>query len=223
MKLWEQLFCVKQHQLRMMRARGRSPPDAALVDYTFPQFEAYFTQAVAARAGTDIFDVLTTDADGVLVWYAPSQKRDIPIDDVRALVDYITDADARVRPYTEIIIVSFGRMNTKTSQMLDFLDGVFLQHFAYAELMYDPTQHFLAVPHTRLDPKAARALLAKHAIQPAQLPTLWTSDPIAKYYAFRPNDIVRIERTSLTSAAPHRSVFYRRVVNAPVSKGNESK
>ena len=220
MKLWEQLFVVKKNQIKMMQRRGYTVPDAALVDYTYAQFEAYYKNALTSvePAAVDLFDVITTEIEHprkALVWYTPQQNRDIPVDDIREMIAYITEDDGSVRPYREIVIISAGRLSSKMSQQIDVLEQLNVQHFTYQELSYDPTHHFLAVPHTRLSTKDAKAFLAKTNIQASQLPTLLSSDPIVKHYGWTVNSIVRIQRTSVVAMAAAESVFYRRIVPAP--------
>jgi len=225
MKLWEQLFVVKKNQIKMMQRRGYTVPDAALLDYTYAQFEAYYKQAlasvdapVAGQIPVDLFDVITTEIEHprkALVWYTPQQNRDIPVDDIREMIAYLTEDDGSVRPYREIVVVSAGRLSSKMSQQIEILDQLNVQHFTYQELSYDPTHHFLAVPHVRLSTKDAKAFLAKSKIQPSQLPTILASDPIVKHYGWAVNSIVRIQRTSIVAMAAQESVFYRRIVSAP--------
>lgn len=224
MKLWEQLFVVKKNQIKMMQRRGYTVPDAALLDYTYAQFEAYYKQALASvepvvgQAPVDLFDVITTEIEApkkALVWYTPQQNRDIPVDDLREMIAYITEDDGSVRAYREIVVISSGRMSSKMTQQLDVLEQLNVQHFTYQELSYDPTYHFLAVPHVRLSSKDAKAFLARTRIQPSQLPTILSSDPIVKYHGWSVNSIVRIKRTSVIGMAAPESVFYRRIVLAP--------
>jgi len=224
MKLWEQLFVVKKNQIKMMQRRGYTVPDAALLDYTYAQFEAYYKQAlasvepVAGQPPVDLFDVITTEIEApkkALVWYTPQQNRDIPVDDLREMIAYITEDDGSVRAYREIVVISSGRMSSKMSQQLEILEQLNVQHFTYQELSYDPTYHFLAVPHVRLSTKDAKAFLARTRIQPSQLPTILSSDPIVKYHGWAVNSIVRIQRASVIGMAAPESVFYRRIVPAP--------
>jgi DNA-directed RNA polymerase subunit H (RpoH/RPB5) len=222
MKLWEQLFIVKKHQIKMMMRRGYTVPDAALLDYTYDQFEAYYKQALSsvttADAPVDLFDVITTEIEHprkALVWYTPQQNRDVPVDDIREMIAYITEDDGSVRPYREIIVISAGRLSSKITQQIDVLEQLNVHHFTYQEMSYDPTHHFLAVPHQRLRPQEAKDFLNKAHIQASQLPTILASDPIVKYYGWPVNSILRVKRTSVIGVVAPETVFYRRVVPAP--------
>ena len=224
MKLWEQLFVVKKNQIKMMQRRGYTVPDATLLDYSYAQFEAYYKQAlasvepVAGQPPVDLFDVIISEIEApkkALVWYTPQQNRDIPVDDLREMISYITEDDGSVRAYHEIVVISSGRMSSKMTQQLEILEQLNVQHFTYQELSYDPTYHFLAAPHIRLSTKEAKAFLARTRIQPSQLPTILSSDPIVKYHGWAVNSIVRIQRTSVIGMAAPESVFYRRIVPAP--------
>jgi DNA-directed RNA polymerase subunit H (RpoH/RPB5) len=224
MKLWEQLFAVKKNQIKMMQRRGYTVPDAALLGYTYAQFEAYYKDALASvvpvegQPPVDLFDVITTEIDAprtALVWYTPQQNRDVPVDDIREMIAYLTEEDGSVRPYREIVVISAGRLSSKMSQQIEILEQLNVQHFTYQELSYDPTHHFLAVPHFRLSSKETKELLAKMRIQPGQLPTILSSDPIVKHYGWPVNAVVRVVRTSIVAMSVVESVFYRRIVPAP--------
>jgi DNA-directed RNA polymerase subunit H (RpoH/RPB5) len=225
MKLWEQLCVVKKNQIKMMQRRGYTVPDATLLDYTYDQFESYYKQALESAPPTDglppidLFDVLTTEIETprpALVWYTPQQSRDIPVEDIRDLISYITEDDGSLRRYRTVIIISMGKMSTKISQHIEILEQLNYQHFTYQELMYDPTHHFLYVPHVKLKSNEEKAFLATVKVQPAQLPTILSSDAIVKYHGWSVNSIIRIKRSPVVGALSAGSVFYRRVVQAPV-------
>lgn len=226
MKLWEQLFTIKKNQIKMMQRRGYTVPDSALTEYTYEQFETYYKTVLSSvqtgdgHAPVDLFDVIMTEIEHprkALVWYTPHQSRDVSVDDIRGLIAYITEDDGSVRSYADIVVISAGRISSKLNQNLEILNRLNVQHFTYNELMYDPTYHFLAVPHVRLSTKETKAFLSSSNTQVSQLPTILTSDPIVKYYGWKSNSILRIHRKSLVGMTAPDSVFYRRVVQAPGS------
>jgi len=139
------------------------------------------------------------------------------VEDIRALVEYMTDEKGAVRQYKELVIISYGRITTKNQQVLSEL-GSYVQHFMYKELKYNPTQHVFAVPHRRLGKKETLQLLRRLGVPPQQLPTIWDTDPIVKYYGFRPNSIIECSRSSVITFTPTTSLFYRRVVVAPLDQ-----
>ena len=81
------------------------------------------------------------------------------------------------------------------------------QIFSYDELIVPVARHVDVPPHRRL-PKEERDRLEKK--YPTKLlPLLPESDPICKYYNFRPGDVVEITRTSTEG---HSYLYWRLVV-----------
>lgn len=79
-----------------------------------------------------------------------------------------------------------------------------LHFFTFKELTYNVTRHHL-VPIHRLASAAVAA-----ALDPARLPKLLATDPVARYYNFRPGDVVEIDRVFDVLATK----YYRVVVEA---------
>lgn len=76
--------------------------------------------------------------------------------------------------------------------------------FTLKELTYNVTRHHLVPPH-RLAPAGAIG-----ALDPARLPKLLATDPVARHYDFRPSDVVEIDRAFDVLATK----YYRVVVDA---------
>lgn len=217
---WKQLFVVKQHQLRMCARRGYVCPDAALLDYTFEQFETYYTRALEQTPDLDLTSALSTELETprkALVWYTQMGTKEVSLDDVRALLDYVTEDDGTVRPYRDLLVVSPGPMRSKASLPLEALHRfkIRVQHFTYQELSYDPLHHFLANTHTRLSKDEANQVYASVGVQGTCFPTIYSTDPVVKHLGFKAGDLIRVERKGLQALGVPSSVFYRRVAPGP--------
>jgi DNA-directed RNA polymerase subunit H len=74
---------------------------------------------------------------------------------------------------------------------------------------FDLFQHKLVPKHEILTPEEKQELLAKHKVQPYQLPQISSADPAVNAIGAKPGDILRIIRKSPT-AGEH--LAYRYVV-----------
>ncbi len=218
------LLRVKKHQITMMQRRGYVCPDAALLDYTEAELATYVATGVNTGK-TDMFDVLTGPVQpmagskktrAVLVWYTPQQAKEVPVDDARSLLDALTLDDGSVVPHRLVVVVSAGALGTKAMAPLEPLQrlGVRFQHFTYAELSYDPTHHFLYNVHERMSKEDTQRTLKAYRAPPSSYPTIYTSDPIAKYFDYPVGAFIRVHRVAILLMT-NPSVYYRRVAHPP--------
>ena len=61
------------------------------------------------------------------------------------------------------------------------------------ELQINITKHSLVPDHIKLDDEEIKELMEKHSIHSkAQLPLILKDDPIARYYNYKPGDVIKI-------------------------------
>ena len=53
-----------------------------------------------------------------------------------------------------------------------------------------------------------------YKLKKVEMPKMFSTDPVARYYNLKENDIIRIIRPSITSGY---TVFYRIIINSPIS------
>lgn len=87
-----------------------------------------------------------------------------------------------------------------------------IESFMAHELMFNVTRHEVVPPHRALDRAEARAMLEHFRIKRSQLPLLPTTDPVARYYGWRPGTVVRIDR----KLRGFEQTYYRLVTQPPV-------
>lgn len=92
----------------------------------------------------------------------------------------------------------------KLNMLLDKIDV-----FEFAELEINKTKHHLVPQHILLIKEKEKDLLESYKITKAQLPTIYTTDPIIKYYGWKPGQIVKILRKNGT-------IYYRCICTPPV-------
>jgi len=216
--LWEKLYIVKKYQIKMLKTRGFVVPDENVLNMSFEEFRTQYQKRVTEN--NEIFSLLTTEITSptnLLVWYVGTQGSDVPVSDIQTLLDFITDKEGRIKTFSHIMIISDQKLGTKAAEKLNNLSRLTIEHFLYYQLSYDPTYHFLVPKHTRLTQKEAKMFFKQNSLYPTQLPTMYTSDPIAKIYHYKPGDVIFIERTAVIDLIPQTTIMYRLVVETPAS------
>lgn len=85
-------------------------------------------------------------------------------------------------------------------------------HFFHAkELLHNITRHALVPRHEVVPPDEVEQIKARYCVTDEQWPVIFTTDPVARWFAWPPDTIVRIHRTGLTQDT---QIFYRKVVRA---------
>lgn len=105
----------------------------------------------------------------------------------------------------KFIIVS-NILNKALKQLLEYKNTeVFLDY----ELKINLIDHVLVPKHIVLSKEEADELIESYNIKTKDLKRMLVTDPVAKYYNLKKNDIVRIERPSINSgiAIDYRIVF----------------
>ena len=78
----------------------------------------------------------------------------------------------------------------------------YIEYFEYQDLLINITKHILVPKHSILNDSEKKDLLTKYSIKrDTQLPKLYITDPIAKYYGCRKGNIVKVLRDSVASTS----------------------
>jgi DNA-directed RNA polymerase subunit H (RpoH/RPB5) len=101
---------------------------------------------------------------------------------------------SEINPKTKTDIIKYG--NTEI--------------FSKDEFMINIVDHIIIPKHTLLNDDDKKNFFDEYYVKTKDLPRIFVSDPIARYYYAKIGDIFRIERPSITSGL---SIIYRIVVN----------
>ena len=71
-----------------------------------------------------------------------------------------------------------------------------IETFSTNQLQYNITEHNLVPPHRLLEPAEQEEVLKRMQVTPAQLPKIFTSDPVVKWYGARVGQVMEITRPS---------------------------
>ena len=94
------------------------------------------------------------------------------------------------------IIIYSNVITSSSKKILEHLSKIYIELFDICELQYDITSHTLYCDHEKIDDDE------KIHLTPyiTKLPILLKTDPVAKYFNFQKNDVIRICRKNGTIA-----------------------
>lgn len=93
----------------------------------------------------------------------------------------------------EMIFVLKNKPNSTLKKLEKDRDLGDLQVRHLKELQINITKHSLVPEHIKLDEEEIKELMEKHSIHSkAQLPLILKDDPIARYYNYKPGDVIKI-------------------------------
>lgn len=116
----------------------------------------------------------------------------------------------RMTEKDEIVFVVFDSTfdKTKIVDLEDNTDNVNV--FFYKQLLFNVSKHQLVPPHEKVDDDKKKSLKKELMITNfSNLPLIYKSDPVCKYYNFRKGDVIKIHRPSMGNKE---HISYRYVV-----------
>ena len=92
-----------------------------------------------------------------------------------------------------------------------------VEFFDYNDLALNPVNHSLNPPHYLLTNKEKNNFYQTSGIQPRELPGIGVStNPIARYYAAKSKDIIKIDRRTILNYYVDKFEYYREVKEIPI-------
>lgn len=93
----------------------------------------------------------------------------------------------------DIIIIYQNNITTNCLKVIEHLFQYNIELFSLNEFQYDITQLYYYVPHKKIiDKEFLKKIKEKYK---NQLPILLRTDPISRYFGFKRNDIIQIDRS----------------------------
>lgn len=153
-------------------------------------------------AAHDFFHIAAADLDVVFV------TRKLKTQDIQKAAATL-DEERRDRA----IVVTIEQPGVIHRNAVEAHFGPRAETFSLQRLQYNVSRHALVPPHERLSDGAVQELLATYMLPDKRaLPSIQSSDPVAKYLGLRPGDVVKVTRPSASAGT---TTFYRHCVKGP--------
>jgi DNA-directed RNA polymerase subunit H (RpoH/RPB5) len=218
--LASRLLKVKRHQIEMIRDRGYDvTEELGLLEVSERDFYQHYGTH-AEQNGVSLRSLMSRlyekpgQEDKVLVFYVePPSGKQIGIDTIKDLISLL-----RHYQCNNGIIIGEAPPSTQALEELRKVPLLHVQIFNDNELMYNPTKHYLVPKHRALSEEEAKVFLEENKLYITRMPSLLVNtgkmvDPIAKWYDFRPGQIIEITRensafeTDVTIEIAYRAVI----------------
>ena len=112
-------------------------------------------------------------------------------------------------PGASLVVIAIDGATPFTRREMSKTDHVYFFHAK--ELMHNITKHAIVPKHEAVPPEELAEIKKTFCVTDEQWPVIFTTDPVARWFAWPPDTIVRIHRNGLTQ---DRQFFYRKVVRS---------
>lgn len=110
--------------------------------------------------------------------------------------------------YKHIIFIFKEKINNNNEKNIqDLLDDVSYELFTINRLLFNITKHSYVPKHEIVSAEDTTEIMKKYSIKnKSQFPIILKSDPVSRYYDFKPGQLIKINRSS---TATGESITYR--------------
>lgn len=194
------IYRVRKTCMKMLKKRGYLIDEEQL-NMTTTEFVAKFGEN-PSRSSLEIYSERVNDpSDKIYVFFPEDEKVGVkPIQEFTKKMK--ENGVERAIIVVKINLTPFAKTAVKEIS----LRGYKLEYFRDAELLVDITEHKLVPEHTVLTEDEKKELLERYGLKPSQLPRIQITDPIARYYGLKHEQVVKIVRPSETAG---RYITYR--------------
>ena len=185
----------------MLTDRGYTMPDSHVADMTMQEFQKYYKSEdeekevflkMSVIAHRDINEEMNLPEDQLFIWYVGHQSNDVSMDNFRDFLERVHSKEMLVI-YRHCMIISNKKLGSTVVGKISSLPELEIEHFMYDQLRINPNDYFLTPKHTKIPPKQAKEFFTKHKIQVTQIPLMFDSDAVARWYGWKHGDFIKIE------------------------------
>ena len=173
------LFRVRKTCLKMMQKRGYIV-DNDDVNMTTDNFRDTFGSDPSRTSLNLIFEKSDDPGDQMMIFFPSDEKVG-----VKPIKDYCSRM--KDEGVLRSIIVVRGNLTPFAKQAIKEMSthGYRMEYFKDAELLVDITEHKLVPEHVVLTQQQKQELLERYRLKPSQLPRIQATDPVARYYGLK--------------------------------------
>lgn len=214
----DRMLAIKRTQIEMVRDRGYDiTPELRLLTISVADFDAYMTEtatiAGSSRRGSlsRVYESAKGDQRRMLVYYGGRtnlQQKQVSAPVVREFINLVL----RYRVSEAVLVVDAPISATGNDELKNFTQPP-VQVFNDSELAFNPTLHVHTPPHELIPPAEADALLRAMRTDRSKMLLMKESDPVVRYYGWKPRSIIRIHRRDDVSVLTPQTINYRFITN----------
>jgi len=194
------MFRVRKTCLKMLNNRGYIVDEAA-INMTTDDFKVKFGESVARENLTILVEKTDDPSDQLFVFFPDDEK--VGVKPIKTYCQRMKEENVfRAIIVVKVSLTPFAKQCVKEMA----LRGYRVEYFKDSELLVDITEHKLVPEHIVLTNQQKIELLDRYRLKPSQLPRIQITDPIARYYGLKQQQVVKIIRPSETAG---RYVTYR--------------
>uniref|UniRef100_A0A7S1B186 DNA-directed RNA polymerases I, II, and III subunit RPABC1 n=1 Tax=Noctiluca scintillans TaxID=2966 RepID=A0A7S1B186_NOCSC len=202
-KLWR----VRKTVHQMLHDRGYQVADKFLEERK-EDFEKAWKQVQQDAGGRERFIILVHKKnfpDQQLIVFFPEENKRVGVKPIRILAEKMDEKKIR----EAILVVRQPLTPLARTAITEAMSKMRIEVFHENELIVNITRHELVPKHLPLTAEEQKQLLSRYKMKPSQLPRIQLSDPVARYFGMKRDEVVKIIRPSETAG---RYVTYRLVV-----------
>ena len=190
------LFKVRKTSLEMVADRGITVP--TLFDITFEEFKAQYD-----AKNIDIY-IHDEEKDKKVYLHFYNETKSFGKNELKNLMARL------LQTYEDenmiVILLLRDKENSMVTKELQKPIYANVEIFLQSRMTFNITHHILVPKHILLNTDEENEVLAKYNITKSKLPKLLKTDPVARYYGMKTDQICKILRHSPVSGY---SVYYR--------------
>eukprot|EP00899_Mesostigma_viride_P023799 jgi/Mesvir1/4603/Mv15828-RA.1 len=187
------LFRVRKTVLTMLKDRGYSVTKEEL-DETKEEFRLRFGEDPSRQQMTIQKEKKNNPAEQIFVFFPDEAK--VGVKTIKQYAEKMKSEDVmRAIVVVQVSLTPFAKQCL--AEMAPA--GFHIEQFQDCELLVNITKHALVPTHSVLSPAEQDKVLQHYKVKKEQLPRMQVTDPVARYYGMRRDQIVKIIRPSETA------------------------
>lgn len=191
------LYRVRQTIFKMLANRKYMTSNQ---DSSFADFKETYGKPVEKKKLLLLSAKVDDPNDRIFVFFPDEEKVD-----VKALVQY-ADKMKGEKVKRAIVVVGQDVSSFAKKALAEASKEFSMEVFKERELVVDITEHELVPKHEVLSTEEKEQLMVRYNLRDSQLPRMYLTDPITKYFGLKRGEVVKIIRSSETAG---RYVTYR--------------
>jgi DNA-directed RNA polymerase I, II, and III subunit RPABC1 len=194
------MFRVRKTCLKLLNKRGYIVDEEA-INMTTEDFRNKFGESPSRENLTVLVEKTDDPSDQLFVFFPEDEK--VGVKPIKTYCQRMKEENVlRAIIVVKVNLTPFAKAAVKEMS----LRGYRVEYFRDSELLVDITEHKLVPEHIVLTNQQKLELLERYRLKPSQLPRIQLTDPIARYYGLKHQQVVKIIRPSETAG---RYVTYR--------------